>query len=298
MECIPVTKMHQVPARAMDINQSTVKGNIEALEDLADQAGVGDPNDVDNIANWEKDVLDMSEYVVLIHGDLGTMERVQSLLERRANERTPCRRLQYVVFVMGLFHLKMAAADALWRIFLRPIPGREDECSLMRFVTQLRPRETGKMGSGPGFRRMHETILHAGTVLRLDCWRVEVKRRNPALTSLDLFAETKPSMEQIEAMSNELAKQYVAGGNVQMHKLRRAQRAARDQQHENILLMHQYFLLYEELSWAMNAGDIGRVETLFPAWIYLFKATGKHKYATQMERFLTDVHFVYPEGLR
>jgi hypothetical protein len=62
--------------------------------------------------------------------------------------------------------------------------------------------------------------------------------------------------------------------------------------------MHQYFLLYEEISFAMNRGDIGHLETLFPPWIYIFKSTGKHKYASHMTKFLTDVHYVYPEGLK
>lgn len=31
---IPVTKMRHAPARAMDINQSKVSGNIEAITDL------------------------------------------------------------------------------------------------------------------------------------------------------------------------------------------------------------------------------------------------------------------------
>lgn len=32
-------------------------------------------------------------------------------------------------------------------------------------------------------------------------------------------------------------------------------------QFENALLLNKYFLLYEELSYAMNSGDIGRIET-------------------------------------
>jgi len=56
--------------------------------------------------------------------------------------------------------------------------------------------------------------------------------------------------------------------------------------------------LYEELSYALNSGDIGRVETCIVAWILIFKATGKHKYATQMTDFLYNIHFTYPEGLR
>ncbi|CAK5275025.1 unnamed protein product, partial [Mycena citricolor] len=57
-------------------------------------------------------------------------------------------------------------------------------------------------------------------------------------------------------------------------------------------------LLYEEITHAMNHGDIGRVETCFPAWIYIFKGTGKHKYAAHMIKFLRDVHFIYPPQLR
>ena len=48
----------------------------------------------------------------------------------------------------------------------------------------------------------------------------------------------------------------------------------------------------------MNAGDIGRIETLFLPWIALLKGCGKHKYARQMVKFLQDIHFVYPEPLR
>lgn len=57
-------------------------------------------------------------------------------------------------------------------------------------------------------------------------------------------------------------------------------------------------LLYEELLWAMNSGDIGRIEAVTPSWIAIFKATGKHKYANQLTRFFTNLHFVYPERLR
>ena len=48
----------------------------------------------------------------------------------------------------------------------------------------------------------------------------------------------------------------------------------------------------------MNTGDIGRVETCIVAWILIFKATGKYKYATHMTEFLMNVYFVYPDGLR
>ncbi|KIJ06726.1 hypothetical protein PAXINDRAFT_91576, partial [Paxillus involutus ATCC 200175] len=71
-----------------------------------------------------------------------------------------------------------------------------------------------------------------------------------------------------------------------------------DQQFENGLLLNKYMLLYEELSYAMNHGDIGRLETCIITWILMFKATGKHKYTAHMTEFLCNVHFTYPPGLR
>ncbi|KAJ6583724.1 hypothetical protein B0H10DRAFT_1726955, partial [Mycena sp. CBHHK59/15] len=285
-------------ARSLDIKQSTVAGNLQAIPEFLEQGGVGDPSE-DKEGNWERNVLSIILYVVLLHGDLGTGERIMSLLQRRSIEDTPWRRYQYVIYIMGLFHLKMAAADAIWRIFIEPKTGREDPTSLMHFVALHRPKETGKIGSDPGFRRMHEVIAHTGAALRLDAWRLEVRQRDPKWTSLQAFADSKPSFALITEISDYLATHHVAGAeDLNIFELRLRPLKERDQQHENILQMHQYFGLYEELSSAMNFGDIGRIETLFPSWIYIFKAVGKHKYASHMLKFMTDLHFVYPAPLR
>ncbi|KAK7050478.1 hypothetical protein R3P38DRAFT_2605107 [Favolaschia claudopus] len=298
VEQVPIVKMRWAPARSMDIKQSTVAGNIEVIPNLLQQGGVGDPSqDINSV--WEQDVRSMLGYVILFHGDLGTGERILSLLQRRSIEHNPWERYQYVIYVMGLFHLKMACADAIWRIFIEPKGGREDANSLMQFVALHRPKETGKIASDPGFRRMHEVIMHTGAALRLDAWRVELLRRNSAWKSLDDFVASKPTYKLLVEISEYIASHYVAGAeDLNIYEVRAKKASSRDQQHENILQMHQYFCLYEEMSFAMNFGDIGRVETLFPPWIYLFKAIGKHKYAAHMIKFMIDVHFVYPEGLR
>jgi hypothetical protein len=214
----------------MDINQSTHAGNISAVENLLSQGGVGlpppplDPKEKDpaKIAQHKRlrQLVSVAKYVVLFFGDLGTYERIQGVLLRRSIEATPWRRHQFMVFVMGFFHLKMAAADAIWRIFIEPKQGRHDENSLMAYVTQSRPRETSKIGSSPGFRRMHEVIRHNGIVLRLDAWRIEAKRQNPAWTSLEKFACAKPSQDIIDAMANHLAEHYVAGGDIDIYAKR------------------------------------------------------------------------------
>lgn len=112
---IPITKTFQVPAKAMDLNNSTVDGNISAIVDLLKQAGVLDPADLDDLM-----IDDPQEVVIFIHGDLGSGERIHTGRIQRSIERTERRRLQFVIFIPGLFHIKMACADAIWRIFISP----------------------------------------------------------------------------------------------------------------------------------------------------------------------------------
>jgi hypothetical protein len=286
----------------MDINESTHAGNIGAMSNLLEQGGVGDPHEEAVRAKQKqtrmRQKISILKYVVLFFGDLATFERVLGVLQRRSIEATPWHQFQFVVFVMGLFHLKMACADAIWRIFIEPKRAREDSNSLMAVVALYRPHETGKIGTAPGFRHMHEVIQHSGIALRLDAWQTEAWLRNANWKSLDDFAASNPTMESIDKMANYMAAHYVAGGDVDIFAVQSKAATERDEQNENVLLMHQYMLLYEEMTYALNKGDVGRVETLFPPWINMFRATGKHKYAAHMTNFLTDVHYVYPPKLK
>ncbi|KAF8158137.1 hypothetical protein B0H34DRAFT_782739 [Crassisporium funariophilum] len=160
-----------------------------------------------------------------------TFQHNCSLQESRSEESTPWRRLQGTVFVMGLFHLKMASA-------------RTDKNSLMAHDGEIRPKETGKIEMKPGFRRMHEVIQHVGIASQLDIWRTT------------------------------------------------------RQTTRNSLLCMQYFLLYEEISHAMNTGDIGCVEVCFLPWMMILAGCGKHKYATEMQHYLENIHFIYSKKLR
>ncbi|KIJ91012.1 hypothetical protein K443DRAFT_14752 [Laccaria amethystina LaAM-08-1] len=121
-------KMGYAPARSMDVNESTHAGNISAITNLLHQGGVRDPS-----------------HVVLFFGDLATFEHVMAILQRWSIEGTPWHRFQFVIFVMGVFHLKMAAADAIWRILIEPKTACEDATSLIAFVALHRPWETGEI---------------------------------------------------------------------------------------------------------------------------------------------------------
>jgi hypothetical protein len=96
----------------MNIKESTPDGNVEVLESLLRQGGIREPED--NNFDLEKDV-NMSEHILLVHGDLLTKERLDTVQDSRSIEATPKRCFQYIIFLPGLFHFKMACADALWR---------------------------------------------------------------------------------------------------------------------------------------------------------------------------------------
>jgi hypothetical protein len=72
IEEIPLHKTSITAARAMDINNSTVSRNICAVTDLLAQGDIFDPVS----SNLESP--DISQHIVLIHGDLGTGERLQA----------------------------------------------------------------------------------------------------------------------------------------------------------------------------------------------------------------------------
>ncbi|KAI6002198.1 hypothetical protein F5J12DRAFT_682056, partial [Pisolithus orientalis] len=96
-------------------------------------------------------------------------------------------------------------------------------------------------------------------------------------------------------LAKEIIHTYVA--TAQFCCMCRKQDMECDSQFENGLLLNKYFLLYEELSYAMYRDDISWVKASIISWIPILKAVRKHKYAMQMTTFLCNVHFIYPSGL-
>lgn len=198
VEAIPVIKTVVQPMFSMETNNSTMNGNLQAIDKLLEQGGIYDPAEMDGGSdNPERDI---SNYVVLFHGDMGTGVQIKTAQEHQAIERTPYHCKQHVIFIPGLFHTKMAAADTLHQIFVKPVIAQKDKTNITDDITILCPKETGIMLSKPGFRRMHQVISHAGTSRRLDCWHVLAKRNNPSHNTFEKFAESKPTLHELESM--------------------------------------------------------------------------------------------------
>ena len=213
---------------------------------------------------------------MLVFSDLLTGQHVQSLMASQAEEATPWACLQCIIFMMGLFHLKMACADAIWKMFIQPKLKMADKDTLINLIGEIQPNEMGIIESNPGFRCMHEVIQHVGVVSWLNVWWIAAgETRGVQFETLDDFAASKPSWDDLFKMALHFHEKCVTKTELIMLKHMKPVEN-RDQQHENILLMHQYFLLYEEMSCALNYGDIDQVEALFLLWMCIFCGCGKH----------------------
>ena len=280
IDSLPVTRTIQYPASAINADEGSHDGNWQVIENILKQGGVPD-------ARLEDDV-------ILVHGDLATKERIDGLRKMRTIESDSKGQLAFVIFVPGLFHLKMAATDAYWRAHVQPHEGREDAVGFFDYVRHLRPKETAKFIKGPGFRRLHNSIHHATWLDVLDCFRLEVKAQG--FQSREAFALSKPTWESIIKISEAMVHKYLPADD--FGDVREQEDSARDMVFENTSLRKQHGLLYLELSHAMNHGDVGRILRILPYWIAVFKSTGKSKYAADMIRFITDLEHVYPKRLK
>lgn len=295
IEKIPPVKTVQIPLRSMRYQNSTVDGNIKAIEAVLLQCGI-----VDFSLLTVPGVDDTENIVIFLHGDLGTGERIHSARIRRAIERTAQRRLQFVIFIPGLFHTKMACVDALCRLFIDPMDSRKDDSSFFAFVDRMYPTESSKIASNKaGFQKFNDCITRVGTADRLECWRSYIEDQYTDCFTLEDFASIEPSFGDVLQLSYTLARKYSSAiADIERFRVTDTPTSNRDLQYENTLLRLDYFMLYEELAYSIRSGDVGRIETCLRRWIPIFRGVGKHKYAAMLLDFLLDVHFVYPEPLR
>ena len=159
VDALPVVKMRQFPANAINTDESQNDSNWQVLESLLKQSSV----------STEK----LEESVVLIHGDLATKERVDALRKMHRIEHSAKNWLNWVIFILGLFHLKMAATNTFWRIHIEPAAVKDDATGFFEYIHHLHAKETGKFASEPGFQQMHDAIHHVTWVDVLDCWQIK-----------------------------------------------------------------------------------------------------------------------------
>lgn len=75
-------------------------------------------------------------------------------------------------------------------------------------------------------------------------------------SSLQEFADTRPTWDLIKEVAFDVAKEFIPSVR-RLASLREEDPEDRDQELENNLAFNLYARMYEEISYAMNHGDIG-----------------------------------------
>jgi len=241
-EPIPVAKTEIIPLQSLDVSNSTVKGNIDTIEKLLEQTGLGEYEP-------PTPTISLDHQILLFHGDLGTGDRINSAKQWRSIEGSPRDRLQFVVFVMGLFHTKMACAEMIWRTFLKNPKARSNKTSFYSDFRILRPRDSSGLASTFKFRPVHDAIRHIGICRRLDCMRVVAQKDR--YSSLQAFADSQPDWSRIEAIARKAVKRFVSH-YAELEELDRIEPEERDEQLENSMSFNIYSTLYEEMCFEGN----------------------------------------------
>ncbi|KAG8730921.1 hypothetical protein FRC10_002263, partial [Ceratobasidium sp. 414] len=276
---IPPTKTTHKPMRTMNISVSSTHGNAEAIENMLAQGGAVPAS--------------LETHIILVHGDLGTGEKILSLQECRGIEHTSWDRQQSLVYVPAWFHTRMAFADMIHRLWIepeRPRPGHSpNPLSIFHLCTILRPREIGKISTNPGFRRTHSLIENVALSTITDAWRLVVEEKHGVS-----LQDWKPSWEEVVVVSHEVVSKHVAALSYQpSHPDNPTGDMVQDQVH----LFNQHALLYLGITRAARYGDVQRVQDFLPIWTYMLRVVGKHKYARHLGRFYIYLNGGWPGSL-
>lgn len=112
----------------------------------------------------------------------------------------------------------------------------------------------------PGHRILHNTSQVICVVKRHEIIRIVV-RNDTRIESLQEYAsKERRTFADLVTLSKTASKSRVAcGGDIASMRHEKLV-ADRDTARENSQTRMRYLLIYEELTWSMNAGDVGRVE--------------------------------------
>lgn len=140
--CIPVTKTQQFPGRIIDAPEGSASGNAQVIDGMREQGG---------LAFSDERLL---KNIVLVHCDLNTLEKIESLQQSRSIETdkhsSAINRYQFAVPFMGLFHLKMSVLECLRRLQLPNKESRLDNNSSFKNIMQMQPKNAEKFKGNPG----------------------------------------------------------------------------------------------------------------------------------------------------
>ncbi|KAG9093040.1 hypothetical protein FS749_015194 [Ceratobasidium sp. UAMH 11750] len=287
-------RLHPLPT--MHIDESTVKGNIEICTTIFKELGFDTSNP------------EFQQFVRLIAGDQLTIARLRAIAKNRLGHESGYESFQWLVPVLGLFHVKMAQAQGILETHLGASNSSRNPVSLSYHQTLLFQKP---LPTPTPFHTARDLIRVSLYGRILDCLLLvsgasDLATLTQQLSVLDTSSATNQpyanSFSRLKQFATAIYDQYANRKRVYALRKERKQASkdtpAGDMILEDSILFICEALEFEEFTAAIKAGDSGRVLIVLKLWAFSFRANGRVKYAHEMLHLIHNMTHVWPPALR
>ncbi|KAJ8090066.1 hypothetical protein PM082_018646 [Marasmius tenuissimus] len=272
---IEVHKTRVYPLPALNIDESTIKGNAEV-----DEARVKELKLDEIIQFWERGRL--------IAGDQLSLARLRALQNIRAGQEGDYEALLSHILIPGIFHIKMADMTG----FVPTHFGRVGNPSCIAHDNTALNRLPITITSLPSYRICRDIVFVSYYARVLQCLLLVSNK-----PTLKAYADSVESFQQLQ---DDAAKVYDRFANTNTVIKLRSERELKGKGHgdvvfENAVLFLRDALYSYELTRAVKAGDSGRVVLVLKIWALSFRGSGRTKYAYEMLHLIHNLTHVWPK---
>ncbi|KAJ7125765.1 hypothetical protein C8R43DRAFT_898159 [Mycena crocata] len=303
------TPLHPLPT--MEIDESTITGNVDVIEEIMRVLGFkqGDP--------------EYTKYVQIIAGDQLTIARQRSILNVRLGHESGAHAWRHIVLMPGLFHAKIADCHGVLETHFGKANVRSP--GSLGFHNTVLDRLPITLTSLPPFRTCRDLIMVSLYARVLHCLLLVSGK-----PTLEACAESIISFSTLVGYAEQIYKTYTDVDRVlQLRESRIPEERQRDADakadkksnatadtskpnkanplphirkgdmvFENALLFLRDALLTREFADAIKTGDSGRIVLILRVWAFSYRGNGRSKYAHEMLHLLHNLICVWTKELR
>lgn len=306
---IPVHKTDIHPLPAMELDESSITGNVEVKDSIETELGV------------DSSKPEYYSYLRLFAGDQLTIARLRTIMKLRVGHEDPSRSFGNLIGVKGAFHAKIANNHGtLVTHFGKPNAGTRSPGGLSFHNTVL-DRLPIQLSSLPNFRTCHDLLMVSLYGRVLHCLLLASGKK-----SLEEYAADVKSWKTLYKHTEIIFDRYANADDVQASRDRRAPQERRreaqiqaakkaakkagttpeaiphvkigDMVYENARLCLRDLLLTREFADAVKVLDSGRMIIILKLWACTFRTNGRSTYASEMLHLIHDFTNVWPKPLR
>ncbi|KAK6984118.1 hypothetical protein R3P38DRAFT_3333003 [Favolaschia claudopus] len=301
------TPLHPLPT--MEIDESSITGNVEVVEEIMRVLG-------------KTDDPDYGKYVQIIAGDQLTIARQRSILNVRLGHESGPHAWRHIVLMPGLFHAKIADCHGVLEThFGKPSAGARSPGSL-GFHNTVLDRLPITLTSLPPFRTcrdlimvsLYARVLHCLLIVSghdsLEACAASIDTWDRLVSHAEKIYETYTDVDRVQELRErripeERARDIAAKAAVKGKK-KPAETAKEHPPHirkgdmvfENAVLFLRDALLTREFADAIKSGDSGRIVIILRLWAFSYRGNGRTKYAHEMLHILHNLICVWTNELR